>query len=153
MLLVAGLALVAAVVIASCSGPSLSSADRRLVGDAVHVFLERDSTDTSKTVCAEHLVEVRHVAEQLHVAAWASCRYFSLPYTDGEAGGSSGPVLITGPVRAGRFVPSAMEAPGDGDQYASDIRRLFSKAAAAELLGHPDYGLDEKVETAARAVR
>lgn len=102
-------------------------------------------------MCALHLVEVRHVDTQIHIAAWAHCQSEQVAGVVSSAW--SAPVLVKGRMNGSEFEPYSQELPGDGDLYAKDIRRLFSRGAAAELLRHRDYGLAEQLQSEALAAR
>lgn len=106
----------------------------------------------STQVCAEHLVEKRQVGNDTQVAAWATCEI--VQHGEGRVNsGWSGPVLITGRVTSAGYEPQSMVQPRDGEQYAPDVRRMFSSAAAAEMLQHRDYGLTRQLELEIKATR
>ena len=133
--------------------PSLSRRDREALGAPIDRFLEGVNSDpNSSQVCAEDLVERRQVGDEVHVAARAMCEIVQRREGWVDSGWST-PVLIKGRMTGDGYQPFSVEQPGDGDAYGRDIRRMFSRAAAAVMLRNPGDGLASQLQGEIRAVR
>lgn len=115
---------------AACSGGSTFSppeptADVRAEQERLAPLIERDQRPAFGAVqgtCAVRLLGTQSESS----FAWAHCEF---PGAGGPGGAVSTPFRVDG---------VDVRTPGDGSQYAKDVRRLFPSRIAAAILDDPD---------------